>query len=366
MNPDTPRLERPARPANEDARQRALDETGLLDTRPDAEFDDITALVAAKLGVPTCLVSLVDRDRQWFKSRHGLDASETPRDVSFCAHVVADGNPLVVEDATTDARFADNPLVTGPPDVRAYAGMPLATEAGLVLGTLCAIDSGPRAFAQDDLEFMCRAARLVMDAIRRRTLGRIKEAELRATLEDANAAVVFVDEAGCIAWSSRRAASLLDLDMRGRQERVAFASLFADAAPLREAIDGAPRHGRSGHHLEASPADAASRRRRLRIDIDPHEGIGPIAYARCRIADPAEAEDRDARLRQYAALFDESPELLATLDGRGHPDQFNPSWARMLGWSAEELRARPLAALAHPDDAARLETLLGAAANGAR
>ncbi|MFZ9450205.1 MAG: GAF domain-containing protein, partial [Alphaproteobacteria bacterium] len=216
-------MQRPARPANEDARQRALDETGLLDTRPDAEFDDITALVAAHLGVPTCLVSLVDRDRQWFKSRHGLDASETPRDVSFCGHVVADGTPLVVEDATTDARFADNPLVAGPPNVRAYAGMPLATEAGLVLGTLCAIDSQPRAFAQGDLDFLRRASRLVMDAIRRRTLARIKEAELRGTLDDANAAVVFVDEAGRVAWSSRRAARLLGIDHGKANAKLAFA-----------------------------------------------------------------------------------------------------------------------------------------------
>jgi diguanylate cyclase (GGDEF)-like protein/PAS domain S-box-containing protein len=96
----------------------------------------------------------------------------------------------------------------------------------------------------------------------------------------------------------------------------------------------------------------------LRVDIDPHTGAGALAYARCNLSDPSGADTRDARLRQYSALFDASPELLATLDGRGHLDQVNPSWQRVLGWSPDELRAQPLASFAHPDDAALLTALL--------
>jgi diguanylate cyclase (GGDEF)-like protein/PAS domain S-box-containing protein len=361
-SPHTWTVKVPSRPVNEAARQRALEQTGLLDTRPDAEFDDITALVAAHLGVPICLVSLVDRDRQWFKSRHGLDANETPRDVSFCGHVVVESAPLVVEDATTDARFADNPLVCGPPNVRAYAGMPLATTTGLVLGTLCAIDNRPRAFAQGDLDFLRRAARLVMDAIRRRTLAHIKDDELRGALDLANAAALFVDEAGHVVWCARRAARLLGIDHGEASGRPPLPSLFADPGPIDEAVRAALFEERSSHNIGARAARAGNGTRALLIDIDPHPGPGPLDYARCRITDPSEADDRDARLQRYSALFEASPELLATLDGRGHPDQINPSWERTLGWTADELRAHPLADLAHPEDAALLRALFDAPA----
>ncbi len=352
--------------ADEAARQQALDATGLLDTAPDAEFDAVTALAAAHLGVPICLVSLVDRDRQWFKSRHGLDAPQTPRDVSFCGHVVADGMALVVEDAASDARFADNPLVTGPPHVRAYAGIPLTTEAGFTLGTLCAIDHTPRVFSDGDIEFLRRAAGLVRDGIRRRTLERLKEAELRATLDAANVAVLFVDEAGMVAWTTRRAARSLGLDDRTGGESVAFATLFADPEPVREAVRAALRAKRSGHNLTVETAGPPQDRRRLRLDVDPHDGTGPVVFARCRIEDPAHTDDRDARLRRYSALFDASPELLATLDGRGHLDHLNPSWVRVLGWTPEELRARPLKLFAHPEDAAKLEAMLDQPASAIR
>ena len=97
------------------------------------------------LDVPIALVSLVDAERQWLKSRHGLDANQVPRDISFCGHVIAEGAPLVVPDTFDDPRFADNPLTSGEPGVRFYAGMPLRSPDGFVLGTLCAIDRIPRA-----------------------------------------------------------------------------------------------------------------------------------------------------------------------------------------------------------------------------
>jgi diguanylate cyclase (GGDEF)-like protein/PAS domain S-box-containing protein len=351
-------MKRPETPTNEEARQRALDETGLLDSAPDADFDDITALVAARLGVPICLVSLVDRDRQWFKSRHGLDATQTPRDVSFCGHVVFAGTPLVVEDAAIDTRFADNPLVAGPPHVRSYAGMPLATEAGLTLGTLCAIDHAPRQFTQDELDFLRRAARLVLSLIRRRALDRLKDVELRAALDAADAAVLFVDEAGTVAWASRRAWRLLDPGDRSGRGPVAFASLFTAPEPVAQAVATAIRDRKSAHNLLFEVRGATDAARPLRVDIDPHSGDGSIAHARCNLSDPSGPESREARLRQYSALFDASPELLATLDGRGHLDQVNPSWERVLGWSPDELRALPLASFVHPDDVSLLQALL--------
>src|SRR6185503_9335649 len=117
----------------------------LLDTRPEPRFDRFTRLAAMTFGVPIALISLVDKDRQWFKSRCGLEVEQTPRTVAFCAHTVAQGEMLVVEDAATDARFADNPLVTAGPHIRFYAGQPVYCD-GQAVGTLCIIDRNPRRF----------------------------------------------------------------------------------------------------------------------------------------------------------------------------------------------------------------------------
>jgi two-component sensor histidine kinase len=137
-------MEKPGVPANEAARLGALASYRILDTPPEQAFDGLTALAAHILQVPIVLVSLVDRDRQWFKSAHGLGATQTPRDVSFCGHVVTLEKELEVRDARTDRRFSDNPLVTGEPRVVFYAGTPIRSQDGFVLGTLCAIDHQPR------------------------------------------------------------------------------------------------------------------------------------------------------------------------------------------------------------------------------
>lgn len=133
------------RAMDDGARIDSLHRTGLLDTGPDPSFDAITNLVATACDVPIALVSLLDRDRQWFKSRVGLDAPETPRDQAFCAHTIQeDSGVLTVDDASTDPRFAGNPLVTGPPGIRFYAGAAVRAPDGQRLGSVCIIDRRPR------------------------------------------------------------------------------------------------------------------------------------------------------------------------------------------------------------------------------
>lgn len=149
-------------PANEVERLQLLHALQILDTDPEPVFDRLTRLLAHTLGTPIALVSLIDEHRQWFKSRVGLNVSETPRDQAFCAHAILDGEPLlVVPDAYLDERFADNPLVLGAPHIRAYAGAPIRTQGGLALGTLCAIDTRPRAFTAVELQILQDMADMV-------------------------------------------------------------------------------------------------------------------------------------------------------------------------------------------------------------
>ncbi len=131
------------RPANEAGRQAALDSYGVA-AEPHPDLDKIVAEAAAAFDVPTALVSLIDRDRQWFPARVGLEAAETPRSVSFCSHAIHQEGPFVVPDATADPRFAGNPLVVGEANIRFYAGAPLITPEGYRIGTLCIIGTVPR------------------------------------------------------------------------------------------------------------------------------------------------------------------------------------------------------------------------------
>lgn len=155
-------------PPNENERLNVLHALNLLDTPPEEVFDRITRLVARVLDVPIALVSLVDTDRQWFKSRVGLDAIETPRELAFCAHAIVQTSPMIVPDATLDERFADNALVTSNPNIRFYAGVPLRSVSGLSIGTLCAIDSKPRKLNADEINILIDLAAVISKEVQMR------------------------------------------------------------------------------------------------------------------------------------------------------------------------------------------------------
>jgi signal transduction histidine kinase/CheY-like chemotaxis protein len=218
-----------ALPDNETERQHALFDLAILDTASEPAFDELARLAAHMLKVPIALVSLVDADREWFKARYGLDASELPRDISFCGHVVRNDAPVVVRDAHTDVRFADNPAVTGAPHVRFYAGMPLRTADGLVLGSLCAIDHVPREPTSEQLEMLELLARQVMRLLEKRRLRLALANENAIVLESRNRlasmfavmaeGVVVQNAQGEIISCNAAAATILALtedQMRGR------------------------------------------------------------------------------------------------------------------------------------------------------
>ncbi len=161
----------PATPDNEVERIQALKRMEILDSAPEAGFDLLTEMAAELLQLPIALVTIVDSKRQWFKSQVGMRGNETPRDVSFCAHAILHASPMVIEDASLDERFADNPLVTSSPNIRFYAGFPLASVDGHNVGTLCVIDTVPRTLNGSELRQMDRLAKLAQVALQTRELA---------------------------------------------------------------------------------------------------------------------------------------------------------------------------------------------------
>ncbi len=165
-------MKRAPLPENETARLAALRRARILDTLPELPFDDFVKIAARIAGTPMALVSLIDEERQWFKAKHGLELSETPREWAFCAYAILEEDLFVVADAHLDDRFAENPLVVGPPNIRFYAGAPLHDEDGHALGTLCVLDRVARELDEESLVALRALSRLVSShiALRRRAL----------------------------------------------------------------------------------------------------------------------------------------------------------------------------------------------------
>jgi DNA-binding response OmpR family regulator len=162
------RWRKAALPRDEERRLEAVHRLGLLDTDAEERFDRHARIAAAALDAPIALITLVDRDRQWFKSHLGFDFCETPRDIGFCSHAVLADAPLVVTDALKDDRFADNPAVVGDPHVRFYAGIPLHVSDGACVGALCIVDHKPRDLSPAQFRMLQDIARLVEQELEQR------------------------------------------------------------------------------------------------------------------------------------------------------------------------------------------------------
>jgi signal transduction histidine kinase len=149
-------------PPNEEERIQALYRLKILDTAPEPQFDDLTALAAALTGCPIALVSLIDVNRQWFKSKCGIDGSETDRSLAFCAHAILNRDLMEIPDARQDPRFAEHPMVVGEPHVTFYAGMPLTSDQGFCYGTLCVVDTKPRSLSDEQRDLLQKLGRQVL------------------------------------------------------------------------------------------------------------------------------------------------------------------------------------------------------------
>jgi diguanylate cyclase (GGDEF)-like protein/PAS domain S-box-containing protein len=252
----------------EQARIRALHALGLLDTPREDRFDRFTRLALAAFNVPIALVSLVDRERQWFKSRAGLDYCEAPRALAFCNHAIALDDMLVVPDTLLDERFVAHPHVTGAPHIRFYAGQPLHSVGGHPLGTLCLIDTAPRAFGDADRRMLSDLAQLVQDELNRDVLVAARTREL----QDKNAALEL----------TMRLRVAAEQALRQKQELLDAVLETVDVGVVACDADGHlmlfNRAARAFHGLDADgtlpPADWPAR-----YDLYGADGLTPLAPA---------------------------------------------------------------------------------------
>ncbi len=218
----------PPTPADEARRIDALRSTRILDSAPEAEFEDIVRIAAEMCGMPIATVTLVDTHRQWFKARVGITPQETAREVAFCAHGLTGGRPLVVADALADARFAENPLVTGDPSIRFYAGIPLHLDGGSAIGTLCVMDRVPRELTPGQLVGLEALGRQVATELRSRR--EVALARPASDLPVALGAVVAGYRLDGVVGRGGGGVVMTGVDAAGRRGAVKFLGALGDPA----------------------------------------------------------------------------------------------------------------------------------------
>jgi len=279
-------MQPPGIPDDEADRLIALYRLNLLDTAPEESFDRVTRLAARALHVPFLLVSLIDEHRQWFKSSVGLDAKETSREVSFCGHVVFNRRALVVPDATRDPRFAGNPLVSGPPHIRAYAGVPLFTRDDQPIGTLCAIDTLVRDFTEDEVDSLRDHAGIVEELIQARdasllALGTLKyvaerERLFRATFEDASFGIAHLDLNGVLRRMNRLGCALLGQPRVNLQAHCLFDLIHPDDAQRNQALIAKAISGEiSRYHIDLRTRRQDGLYQPIKLDVSIHQDLAP-------------------------------------------------------------------------------------------
>lgn len=251
----------PPTPPNELDRLRELDAYQILDTLPEKDYDALTRLAAQICGTPISLVSLVDDHRQWFKSHHGLDAAQTPKEYAFCAHAINQpDSTFIINDAREDERFKDNPLVTGDPHVVFYAGMPLVTQSGLPLGTLCVIDHKPSDLTQEQLESLEHLAGQVMNLLELHK----KEREMEKLISELESRNDELEQFAQVAAHDLKSplnnismlTDMLEADFgesMGQEGKDMLGMLARSSSKLKSMVDGLLEYSRSERHANVSP-----------------------------------------------------------------------------------------------------------------
>lgn len=353
----------PPLPEDETERLAALHRLGVLDTPPDAELDVITRLAADRFDTGIALVSLVDAERQWFKSSHGLEAKETPRRDSFCAHTIAGSGVMVVPDAASDPRFAANPLVTGSPNIRFYAAAPLVLADGHKIGTLCVIDSAPRGgFSPREtevLELMAQQVVALLEGQQARQERRIGQLIAETTTDafvcaDAHSRITLWNRAAetMFGWSAEEAlGATLDLIIpdRHRQGHHAGVARLRAKGPIKlvgQTVE-VPAQCKDGSELPVE----------LSLAMWPAAGDDPAVPGgfAAIIRDISARKAAEARLARQVAAVEASDDGIALTDAEGTFVFMNRAHAAMFGYpDPAALIGRPWSVLYCLEEAQRI------------
>ena len=335
----------PCSPDGEADRLAALRALHILDTGAEQAYDDITRLAARACDAPIVLITLVDEDRQWFKSCIGLDVCETSRDVSFCAHAIRQREVFLVSDAAADPRFSDNPLVTGDPHIRFYAGVPLRTAEGHALGSLCVIDRKPRLLTPEQSDTLLALGRLAVTQIelrRHAAVQREKDSLLRAVVEGTTDAIFLKDLQGRYQMINAAGARFLGRDVAeviGRDDTQLFP---APAAAQTQANDRQVLRSGASHTYEDTEIVGGIPRTYLSTkDVCRDEqgtAIGIIGISR----DITERKKADERLRLLETAVENANDVVVITEAEpvGLPGPrivyVNPAFTRHTGYRADE------------------------------
>jgi PAS domain S-box-containing protein len=346
----------PPNPPDETFRLASLRGLGILDTPPEERFDRVTRLAALVFEVPIALVSLVDANRQWFKSCIGLDVSETSREISFCGHAILSDEALVIPNALADAKFADNPLVTGPPDIRFYAGFPLGDANGQKLGTLCIIDRKPREFGTAQIEILRELAGMAMQELNSIGLESatqsLHEAQTRmqAITEAVVDGLITIDPGGAVTSFNSAAERIFGYaraEIVGQNVRVLMPEPYHaehDGYLSRFLTTGEARVIGSGREVVGLRKDGSVFP--MDLAVSETESGGERVFIGI-VRDITERKRVEEERRKF---FSMSLDMLCIAGFDGYFKDLNPAWEATLGYSLDELKAVPFIEVIHPDD----------------
>lgn len=353
----------PQIPPDEEQRLRALKQYNILDTLPEALYDDITKIASEVCGTPISLISLIDESRQWFKSHHGLDVSETNKDLAYCAHAINDPDHILeVQDAFADERFHDNPLATGEPHVRFYAGAPLKTLSGHTIGTLCVIDHEKKKLTSAQRETLWALSRQVVALLElRKENGKRKQSDndLRNVFDNLGDAVFELDEEGICTYTNSRMAEVLNISVDNIVNAKIWDKIYyEDLAEMKKFYGSIFRARKRNcyYQFRLQPVGAPPLwvEQNTTMEYDGKKMVRLRSIARDISEIKKLRNDLDAKESLFKLVSENSRDFIALHAPDGTYQYVSPSSTELTGYTPEELLGTDPYDIIHPDDIERM------------